>query len=49
MLVEKLNTMTLLLIKMAIQQVDFSEYSYSTITLSAFYAATAFLKHSKLL
>ena len=39
--------MALLLTKMAIQCVDFSAYSPSVLALSAIYAATAFLKHSR--
>lgn len=39
--------MGLLLVKMAIQNNDFSKHSPSILVISAFYAATAFLKHSK--
>ena len=39
--------MGLLLVKMAIQNNEFSRHSPSVLVISAFYAATAFLKHSK--
>ena len=39
--------MTLILIKMSVQCSDFLPYSSSTLTVSALYSATAFLKHSK--
>jgi hypothetical protein len=39
--------MGLMLIKMAIQNVEYCSYSISTIVISGLYAATAFLKHSK--
>ena len=37
----------MILIKMAIQCLDFSSYSPSVVVLSALYASTAFVKHSK--
>lgn len=43
----KLNEMSLILIKMSVQCADFLPYSSSTMTISALYSATAFLKHSK--
>ena len=43
----KLNEMTMILIKMSVQCADFLPYSSSTMTISAMYSATAFLKHSK--
>lgn len=43
----KLNEMTIILIKMSVQCSDFLPYSASTVTISALYSATAFLKHSK--
>jgi hypothetical protein len=39
--------MSMVLIKMSIQNIDFQKYSQSIIVLSSLYAATAFLKHSK--
>ena len=39
--------MGLLLVKMALQNNDFTRHSPSIVVISAFYAATAFLKHSK--
>ena len=39
--------MALLLIKMAVQCIDFSMYSPSVLVISSLYAATAFVKHSK--
>ena len=39
--------MALLLIKMSVQCIDFSLYSPSVMVVSALYAATAFVKHSK--
>jgi hypothetical protein len=46
-LIENLNSISLLLVKMAIQCIDFSEYSCSIIVISSFYAATAFIKNFK--
>jgi hypothetical protein len=43
----KISKMSLLLIKMAIQSVDFIHFSYSIIVVSSIYASTAFLKHSQ--
>ena len=42
-----IKDMALLLIKMSVQNVSFCSYSQSTVVLACFYAATAFLKHSK--
>ena len=39
--------MAMVLVKMSMQNIDFCKYSASIVTLSSFYAATAFLKHSK--
>lgn len=39
--------MSLLLIKMAVQCLDFVHYSQSILVISAVYASTAFLKHSE--
>lgn len=39
--------LSLLFIKMAIQNIEFSQYSHSVIVISSFYAATAYLKSSK--
>ena len=39
--------MSLLLIKMAIQCIDFVHYSQSILVISSIYASTAFLKHSE--
>jgi hypothetical protein len=46
-LIENFKKITLLLIKMSMQCSNFCQYSQSVIVLSSFYAATAFLKHSK--
>ena len=46
MMLKQLSSMSLLLLKMAIQCSDFSHYSQSILTISSLYAATAFLKHS---
>lgn len=46
-LMEKISTMSLLLIKMAVQCIDFVHYSYSILVISSIYASTAFLKHSE--
>lgn len=45
---EKLCQQALLLVKMAIQNNDFTTNSPSILVLAALYAATAFLKHSKI-
>lgn len=42
-----LTDTALLLVKMAVQNNDFCQYSQSIIVLSCFYAATSLLKHSK--
>ena len=47
MILDKLGSMALLLIKMAIQNSDFLLYSPSILVVSALYSATAFLKHSR--
>lgn len=47
MILDKLGSMALLLIKMAIQNADFLLYSPSILVVSALYSATAFLKHSR--
>jgi len=39
--------MSLLLIKMSVQCLDFVHYSQSILVISAIYASTAFLKHSQ--
>ena len=39
--------MAMLLTKMSMQNVDFCKYSPSVVVIASFYAATAFLKHSK--
>lgn len=39
--------MALLLVKVCIQNIDFSQYSQSIITMACFYAATSLLKHAK--
>jgi hypothetical protein len=41
--------MSLLLIKMSMQCLDFSSYSPSIVTLSSIFASTAFVKHAKTL
>lgn len=46
-LMTKLSEMSMLLMKMAIQCIDFAQYSASTIVISSIYASTAFLKNSK--
>ena len=46
MLMEKISSMSLLLIKMAVQCSDFMLYSQPILVISAIYASTAFLKHS---
>ena len=46
-LMKKISQMSLLLIKMAMQCIDFVHYSHSTLVISAIYASTAFLKHSE--
>lgn len=43
----KISDMAMLLMKMAIQCIDFALYSSSTIVISSIYASTAFLKNSK--
>lgn len=47
MILNKLGSMALLLVKMAIQNADFLLYSPSILVVSALYSATAFLKHSR--
>jgi flagellar biosynthesis regulator FlbT len=42
-----LSEMSMLLTKMAVQCADFCPYSPSTLVISSFYSATAFLKHSQ--
>lgn len=44
---KKVGQMSKLLVRMAMQCVDFCLYSYSTLVMAAIYASTAFLKHSK--
>ena len=39
--------MSMLLVKMSMQNIEFQKYSPSVLVLATFYAATAFLKHSK--
>ena len=46
-LLKKLFEMAMLLIKMAVQCIDFVPYSPSTLVISSIYSSTAFLKHSK--
>ena len=46
MLMQKISSMSILLIKMAVQCVDFMLYSQPILVASAIYASTAFLKHS---
>ena len=46
-LMKLIEDMSMLLIKMSLQHVDFQCYPASATVLAAFYAATAFLKHSK--
>ena len=42
-----ISDMAMVLVKMAIQNIEFQKHSQSIIVLAAMYAATAFLKHSK--
>lgn len=42
-----LSDMTMVLIKMGIQNIDFSTYPLSVVVVASIYAATAFIKHSK--
>ena len=42
-----ISDMAMVLVKMAIQNIDFQKHSQSIIVLASLYAATAFLKHSK--
>ena len=42
-----ISDMSMVLVKMAIQNVDYCKYSQSIVVLASLYAATAFLKHSK--
>ena len=44
---QNISKMALLLVKMALQSLQFINYSYSILVLSAIYASTAFLKHSQ--
>jgi hypothetical protein len=46
-LLTPLASMTMLLVKMSLQCLDFCWYSQSTIVMAALYASTAFVKHSK--
>lgn len=46
-LMKLISEMSMLLIKMSIQNVDYCKYSPSVVVISTLYAATAFLKHSK--
>lgn len=46
-MMQPLSHMTLILVKMSLQCIDFSAYSPSVVVLSALYASTAFVKHSK--
>lgn len=47
-LLKLLGEMGLFLIKMGVQCADFCPYSPSTLVISSLYAATAFLKHSRM-
>lgn len=46
-LMKLISEMSMLLVKMSIQNVDYCKYSPSVVVISTLYAATAFLKHSK--
>ena len=46
-MINPLSSMSLMLVKMSIQCLDFCGYSPSTVVLASLYAATAFVKHSK--
>lgn len=47
LLLEKISKMSIMLIKMSMQSIDFVNYSSSIIVISSIYASTAFLKHSQ--
>lgn len=42
-----IKEMSMVLIKMSIQNIDFQRYSQSIVVIASLYASTAFLKHSK--
>jgi len=42
-----ISDMSMVLVKMSIQNVEYCKWSQSIVTLAALYAATAFLKHSR--
>ena len=44
---ELISEMSMVLVKMSIQNIEFQKYSQSIIVIASMYAATAFLKHSK--
>lgn len=46
-MVQPLSSMTMMLVKMSLQCIDFCSYSPSILVLAALYASTAFVKHSK--
>jgi len=46
-MIKPLSEMALLLTKMSLQCIDFQAYSSSVVVLSAIYASTAFVKHSR--
>lgn len=46
-LLKLVSEMALLLVKQSIQNVEYCKHSPSVIVIASFYAATAFLKHSK--
>ena len=46
-MLDLLSEMSMLLIKQSIQNIDFCKHSPSVVVIASFYAATAFLKHSK--
>lgn len=46
-LIQPLSAMTMMLVKMSLQCLDFCNYSQSIIVLASLYASTAFVKHSK--
>lgn len=42
-----IKEMSMVLIKMSIQNIEFQRYSQSVVVVASLYASTAFLKHSK--
>ena len=42
-----ITEMSMVLIKMSIQNIEFQRYSHSVVVIASLYASTAFLKHSK--